>query len=165
MKNKKLLTNKEIRYFKKHQNEITPELLEFLRSSGNEGKHLALEILDLPKNDNMNYLDAAGKEISFMSSKNLKSPDTVLQLAPVHIQEIEKCKEDFKYFRDNYITIKTKSGLDFPEVRNYQERFIDSMLSDKEEVVGLMGRQCIAGDTKISTNAGVKTIKELFEED
>ena len=46
---KELFTQDVIDYYKNNQNEITEELLSKIRSYGNEGKELALEILDTKK--------------------------------------------------------------------------------------------------------------------
>lgn len=163
-----LLTKDEIKYFKENQEEITSDLLDALRSQGKEGKHQALAILDMKQNNKMFYLDAFGSSISYDGNKGLKSPNTILDLKPIHIEEFEKCANDFTYFRENYIQIKTHEGIDFPDVREYQDRFIDKMLDDdKEDVVGLMGRQCIGEDSKLDIldeeGHHQLSIKELWE--
>lgn len=159
-----MLTSEEIKYFFENKGEITPELLDALREQGNEGKNQAIEILDLPKNAEMYYLDSSGHPISYNSMKTLKKPDVLLELHPIHLSEIERCAKDFLYFRNNYIKIKTKSGISFPDFRPYQERFIEKILDDNnEQVIGLMGRQCIDGNTLLRTNRGVMTIEELWE--
>ena len=43
-----------IEFLKNNKDQITPELLEEIRSFGNPGKHLALEILDIAKDED-NY--------------------------------------------------------------------------------------------------------------
>lgn len=159
-----ILSDGEIEYFKNNQNLITPELLEALRAQGNDGKRIALEILDLKQDDRKFYLDAFGGHISFDGNKSLKKIGTVLALTPIHESEIERCSNDFNHFRENYIRIKTPKGVNFPEVRDYQNRFIDAMLNDDyEDVTGLMGRQCVSGDTVLNMQDRPRTIKELFE--
>lgn len=160
-----MLTNDEIAYLKENQDQITPELLEALRASGNKGKHQALEILDTPKNDRRYYVDAFGQPVSFDGNKNLKKTGTLMPLKPIHLAEIERCAEDFHYFRENYIQIKTPKGVDFPEIRDYQLRLIDAILDDdNEEVVGLIGRQCVSGDTILELSDRDVTIQELWED-
>lgn len=160
----KLLTKEEIKYFKENQHLITQELLDALRSQGKPGKHQALEILDLKKNEKMFYLDAFDQPISYDGNKGLKKAGTTLALAPIHESEFLRCAEDFNYFRENYILIKTQSGIDFPDVRGYQQRFIDALLMDeREEIVGLMGRQCVSGDTILDMQDRNRSIKELFD--
>lgn len=158
-----LLSKKEVKYFKENQHEITQDLLDALREQGKEGKHQALEILDMPKNDKMFYVDAFGQPISYEGNKGLKKVGTVLALSPIHTSEFERCAHDFVYFRENYIQIKTPKGIDFPDIRGYQNRFIDKLLNDDyEEVVGLMGRQCVDAGTVLNMPDRDRTIEELF---
>ena len=133
----------EIVEFLKHNKEhITSELLEEMRSFGNEGKHLALEILDFPKDSEQYYLDSFGNRITFNGNRQLKKQFTKLDLSPIHIEELTRCAEDIHYFKDNYIKIRTKSGVNFPELRKYQNDFIDEITPDENEsIIGLMGRQ------------------------
>lgn len=159
-----MLKKEEIEFFKNNKHEITSEILQLLRSKGNKGKHQALEILETEKNDRRYYIDSDGQPISFDGNKALKKPGTLMNLSPIHLEEIERCADDFNHFRENYIQIKTPKGIDFPEIRDYQQRLISAMLEDKnEEVVGLIGRQCIAGNTTLDLQDMNITIKELFE--
>lgn len=161
---KPILNKQEIEYFRNNQHLITQELLDALRLYGNEGKHTALEILDTPINEKKYHLDAFGQPISFDGNKSLKKPDTQLAISDIHISEIARCASDFSYFRDNYIQIKTPHGVDFPDLRPYQDRLIAAMLEDEnEEIVGLIGRQCVGGDTMLDMEDRNCTIRELFE--
>lgn len=129
-------------YLKQNKSEITPELLEALRAYGNEGKHLALELLDLELDQEKYFLDAFGNRISFMGNRRLKKSFTKINMYPIHIEELRRCAQDIHYFKDNYIKIRTKAGVNFPELREYQNDFIDSILPDEnEDNIGLMGRQ------------------------
>lgn len=136
-----VFTQEHIEYFKKHKNEITSELLEQLRQHGNEGKQIALDILDTEKSEDNYYLDAFGGKISFLGDRNLKKAYTSMKLEKIHIDEIKRCSEDLKYFMDNYIKIRTKKGYDFAELRDYQQRFLDVLNSDAESIVAMLGRQ------------------------
>ena len=138
---KDIFKNETIEFLKNNKDQITSELLSEIRSFGNAGKHLALEILDFPKDSEQYYLDSFGNRISFNGNRRIKKQFTKLNLSPIHIEEIEKCSEDIHYYKDNYVKIKTKSGVDFPEVRSYQNDFISLLNSDEESIVGLMGRQ------------------------
>ena len=139
---KDIFTKEHIKYFKNNKHEITQELLETLRAYGNEGKHIALEILDLEKDNEQYYLDAFGNRVSFNGNRRLKKAFTKLFLHPIHIEELEKCSNDVHYFKDNYVKIRTKSGVNFPELREYQNDFIELLSEDEEEsIIGLMGRQ------------------------
>lgn len=136
-----VFTPELIEYYKTNKNLITSDLLAKLREFGNDGKQLALDILETEKSEDNYYLDAFGKKISFEGDRNLKPAFTQMKLSPIHIEEIEKCSKDLNYFMDNYIKIRTKKGYNFPELRGYQKRFIDILNSDSETVVGLLGRQ------------------------
>lgn len=136
------ITTEEIEYFKNNKHEITSELLESLREHGNAGKHAALKMLDIHKDEEQYYLDAFSNRISFNGNRQLKKSFTKIDLSPIHIEEIKKCMDDIHYFKDNYIKIKTKQGVNFPDLRVYQDDFINSILPDEnEDNIGLMGRQ------------------------
>ena len=159
---KELFTQDVIDYYKNNQNEITEELLSKIRSYGNEGKELALEILDTKKSEDNYYLDAFGNKLSYNGDRNLKGAYSQMNLAPIHIKEIEKCLKDLMYFKDNYIKIRTKDGISFPELRTYQEEFLNQCLDDNSEgIVQLAGRQC----GKSITTAVYLTWKFNFDKD
>lgn len=136
-----IFTKKHIEYYKNNKTEITTELLDTIRSYGNEGKKIAIEILDFEKDSEQYYLDAFGNRISFNGNRRLKKPFTKLDLFPIHLEELKRCSESIHYYKDNYVKIRTKSGVDFPEMRTYQNDFISLLNSDDESIVGLMGRQ------------------------
>ncbi len=143
MKTLKEIFNPDIiEFLKNNKDQITGELLEELRSFGNEGKHLALEILDFPKDSEQYYLDSFGNRISFDGNRALKKKFTKLDLSPIHIEELQKCADDIHYFKDNYIKIVTPKGVNFPDIRDYQNEFIDTILPDEHEnIAGKMSRQ------------------------
>lgn len=157
---KEIFNQDIIDYLKNNKHEITVNLLEEIRSYGNEGKHIALQILDLPVDDENYYLDAFGNRISFNGNRRLKKQYTRLNLSEIHLKEIERCAKDIKYFKDNYVKIKTKNGVDFPELRDYQNRFIELLSSDVENIVALLGRQ----SAKSTTTAIYLTHLFLFQE-
>jgi len=139
---KKIFTDDVIEHLRSNKSEVTSELLAELRSQGNEGKQIAIDILDLEKDNEQYYLDSYQNRISFNGNRRLKKPFTKLPLSPIHIEEMEKCASDIHYFKDNYIKIKTKSGVNFPDIRPYQDEFINSIIPDEnEDNIGLMGRQ------------------------
>lgn len=159
-----LLSDAEIEFFKANQDKITTELLDALRAQGNKGKKQAIQILETPKNEKNYYLDAFGQPISFDGHKGLKKSGTLMPLFPIHLSEIERCADDFSYFRENYIQIMTRKGINFPDIRDYQLRLIDAILdNDNEEIVGLIGRQCVSGDSVLELEDRNTTIKELFD--
>ena len=139
---KEIFNTDIVEFLKNNKDQITGELLEELRSFGNEGKHLALEILDFPKDSEQYYLDSFGNRISFDGNRALKKKFTKLDLSPIHIEELQKCADDIHYFKDNYIKIVTPKGVNFPDIRDYQNEFIDTILPDEHEnIAGKMSRQ------------------------
>ena len=137
-----IMDESTIQHLKSNKHEITPELLDVLRSHGKEGKHIALEILDLEKDPEQYYVDAFGGRISFNGNRRLKKAFTKLPLAPIHMEELKRCAQDIHYFKDNYVKIKTQAGVNFPDLRPYQNDFLDVVTPDENEsVIGLMGRQ------------------------
>ena len=138
---KDIFTPEVIQHYKTNKNLITSELLAELRSHGNEGKDIALEILDTEKSEDNFYLDAFGEKISNNGNRDQKKAFTQMKLSKIHLEEIEKCKNDLMYFKDNYVKILTKSGYTFPETRPYQVEFLKDMDGDDENIVSLQGRQ------------------------
>ena len=138
---KDIFTPEVIQHYKTNKNLITSELLEKLRAQGNEGKDIALEILDTEKSEDNFYLDAFGEKISNNGNRDQKKAFTQMKLSKIHLEEIERCKNDLMYFKDNYVKILTKSGYTFPETRPYQVEFLKDMDGDDENIVSLQGRQ------------------------
>lgn len=159
-----IFTSDVIEYYKNNQDKITQELLDCLRSQGNEGKELALEILSMPTDDENYSLDAYGNRVSFLGDRQIKKPFTRFKLAPIHISEIKRCSEDIEYFKNNYIKIKTKTGINFPDVRDYQNEFLKVLDGPDESIVALLSRQCVNGNTEIVVNGEQTTIESLFNE-
>lgn len=138
---RKIFTDEIIEHYKNNKDLITHELLVKLRSYGNEGKQLALDILDTEKTQDNYYLDAYGGKIAFLGDREIKRPFTKMKLAQIHIEELKKCADDLNYFRENYIKIRTKDGINFPEMRPYQQGFLDALTSEYETIVSLQPRQ------------------------
>lgn len=137
-----IIDQKTIDYLKANKHDITLELLDALREHGNPGKQIALDILDLEKDNEQYYLDAFGNRMSFNGNRRLKKAFSKLGMSKIHELEMEKCANDIHYFKDNYVRIKTKSGVNFPDLRQYQDDFINSIKPDEnEDNIGLMGRQ------------------------
>ena len=83
----KILENydlERINYLRNNKNEITDEILKELRSYGVAGKQIALDILELKEDE---------------------------QIQDIHCIEIQKCREDLFYFKDNYILILNPDEL------------------------------------------------------
>ena len=164
----KIFTYEVVEFLKNNKEHITYELLTEMRSFGNAGKQLAIDILDFPKDSEQFYLDAFGNRMRVRGNRSLKKPFTKLNLSPIHIEELERCSNNIHYFKDNYVKIRTKSGVNFPDMRQYQNEFISLLNSDEESVVGLMGRQCCSAGTKINILENniekEMTFEELFNE-
>lgn len=129
-----------VQFYKDSKHEITPELLDSLRSHGNKGKEIALQILDFEKDAEGYYRDANNRQISYNGILTLKRAYTKLNLTSAHEQEIIKCSQDVMYFMKNYCKIVTKSGTNFPELRPYQEDYLNKMVNE-EAIASSQSRQ------------------------
>ena len=157
---KMILSDEQIELLKNNKNLITEELLDTLRKT-KEGKSVALQILDIPKDDEDYYLDAFGSRISFDGNRQIKPCYTKIQLSDIQIKEIQKCSEDIDYFKANYVQFKTKSGIGFPDHRKYQDDFIHALNDENDQYVVVFPRQ--AG--KSATTAVWLTWLFLFKAD
>ena len=155
-----ILSNEQIELLKNNKNLITEELLDALRET-KEGKSVALQILDIPKDDEDYYLDAFGSRISFDGNRQIKPCYTKIQLTDIQIKEIQKCSEDIDYFKANYVQFKTKSGIGFPDHRKYQDDFIHAPNDEHDQYIVVFPRQ--AG--KSATTAVWLTWLFLFKAD
>lgn len=106
----------------------------------NDEKLKIHELLDLPKSPNGFYLDAFEREVSYNGIAALKRQYVKLPLNEYHINEIKKCSEDLFYFVKNYCKILTKSGIEFPEFREYQIDFLKE-LKTGDDVIASLPRQ------------------------
>ena len=106
----------------------------------NDEKLKIHELLDLPKSPNGFYLDAFEREVSYNGIATLKRQYVKLPLNEYHINEIKKCSEDLFYFVKNYCKILTKSGIEFPEFREYQIDFLKE-LKTGDDVIASLPRQ------------------------
>lgn len=154
-----ILSAEQIKVLKENKELITPEILDELRKT-KEGKSVALEILDIERDNEDYYLDAFGGRISFNGNRQIKPFHTKINLSDIHIQEIKKCSEDVDYFKNNYVQFRTKSGIGFPDHREYQEKFIHSLNNANEQYLVVFPRQ--AG--KSATTAVWLTWLFLFKE-
>lgn len=136
-----MLDKETIQQLKANKDLINFELLTELRKT-KEGKQIALDILDIPKDDEEYYLDAFGKRISFDGLRTIKKAYTKINLSKIHIEEMQRCFESLEYFKDNYIKIKTPTtGVNFPDMREYQNRFLSEINTDDEAYLVLFPRQ------------------------
>lgn len=154
-----ILSAEQIKVLKENKELITSEILSELRKT-KEGKSIALEILDIERDSEDYYLDAFGGRIAFNGNRQIKPFHTKIILSDIHIQEIKKCSEDVDYFKNNYVQFRTKSGIGFPDHREYQEKFIHSLNNANEQYLVVFPRQ--AG--KSATTAVWLTWLFLFKE-
>ena len=83
--------NKEtINHYKQNKDLITEELLSTLRAFGNEGKQVALDILDTETDNEKYYLDAFGNRISFDGNRQIKKAYTKMNISKINEIEIQK---------------------------------------------------------------------------
>ena len=154
-----ILSAEQIKVLKENKELITSEILDELRKT-KEGKSVALEILDIERDNEDYYLDAFGGRIAFNGNRQIKPFHTKINLSDIHIQEIKRCSEDIDYFKNNYVQFRTKSGIGFPDHREYQEKFIHSLNNANEQYLVVFPRQ--AG--KSATTAVWLTWLFLFKE-
>ena len=128
----------------------------------NSEKLNVLNLLELPKSQNGLYLDAFGREVSYNGIATLKRQYVKLPLNETHINEIKVCSKDLFYFVRNYCKILTKSGIEFPEFREYQTQFLET-LATGDDVIASLPRQCVEYDTEIVVNNVPMRIGSLFE--
>ena len=96
-----------IDYLRNNKKEITLNILEDLRSYGIAGKQIAIDILELKEDE---------------------------RVSPVHLEEIQKCRDDVFYFKDNYILILNPDELQDKLIRSiskYQKVQITSSRQTK----------------------------------
>lgn len=86
-----------INYLKQNKSKITEEILGELRSFGIPGKQIALDILELEKGEN---------------------------IQDIHCIEIQKCREDLFYFKENYLLVLSKDEL--------QDKMLKAILTNKK---------------------------------
>lgn len=106
----------------------------------NSEKLNVLNLLELPKSQNGLYLDAFGREVSYNGIATLKRQYVKLPLNETHINEIKVCSQDLFYFVRNYCKILTKSGIEFPEFREYQKEFLETLITG-DDVIASLPRQ------------------------
>jgi hypothetical protein len=166
---RKIFDDSTIEGLRKNKQEITEELLDKLRSEGNDGKQIALDILDLEKDSEQYYIDAYANRISFNGNRRLKKSYTLLHLTDIHKKEIAKCAASIGYFKKNYVKIVTPNGITFPDFRKYQDDFIDLITQhDNESIVSLQPRQCCSSSTVVKIQRNSKeqeqTLDDLFND-
>ncbi|MCD6435466.1 MAG: hypothetical protein J7L15_03680, partial [Clostridiales bacterium] len=91
-------------------------------------------ILEPAKNEFGYYKDIYGGRVSYNGMRTLKRSKTIIPMSQIHRNEIQKCSESFKYFREHYCLITTKTGLARPEPREYQIE-LESELTTLEDCV------------------------------
>ena len=108
------------------------EFLEYVKNKKDwtYDEHDALvSLMDFEQVESGFYHDKYNKRISYNGIKTLKKAGTELDLNELHKIELDKCRDDFKYFRKYYVKIQTRQGLKRPDPREYQERLEDALLS------------------------------------
>ncbi len=110
-----------------------------------------IEILEPIKNEG-HYQDTYGSKVSYNGIKTLKKANTELIMSKIHSNEIDKCLNDFKYFRKYYCKIQTKNGIQRPEPRDYQDRLEDTLISLNDTAVSFSRQsgKCVLFNTSIS---------------
>lgn len=98
------------------------------------------------------YQDLYGSKVSYNGIKTLKKPNTELNLSEIHLNEIDKCSQDFKYFRKYYCKIQTKNGIQRPEPREYQAELENTLINLEDTAVSFSRQsgKCVQYDTLIN---------------
>jgi len=94
-----------------------------------------LNILTIPKNEFGYFVDKFNERVSYNGIRTLKRSGTQINLSRIHKNEINKCKNDLKYFRKYYTFIVTRDGIQRPEPRKYQETLEESLNLLKDTVI------------------------------
>jgi len=118
--------------------ENNDKFLKFLENnkSWEYDEHDGLKkLLELKRNESGFFMDKYGRGAGYNGIRTLRPSRAELDLSPLHEIEIEKCKNDFKYFRKYYIIILTRNGYARPEPREYQERLENDLLGDDDLVI------------------------------
>lgn len=86
--------------------------------------------------------DLDGRSLSFDGNTALKSVKQPLAYSKAHIEEIIKCKTDWRYFAENYYYILSlDEGMIKVKLRDYQDQIIQNFIDNRFNIV-LASRQC-----------------------
>lgn len=77
----------------------------------------------------------------FRGNPNLKRSNQPINWTPELVMEYKKCKDDYKYFAENYFTIVTENGKEKIALYDYQEELINSCINNRFTIAE-MSRQC-----------------------
>lgn len=83
----------------------------------------------------------SGKIRYYRGNINLLVGGEKIEYTEEQIEEVIKCANDYEYFIYNYVYIKTKRGLEKPEVRSYQKRMLTNY-HNHNRCLTMAGRQC-----------------------
>jgi len=86
--------------------------------------------------------DVNGKTISYSGNSNLKPCKCVLEYTKEHVEEIIRCKNNWKYFAQTYYHITSlDEGIIKVKTRFYQDNIINNFINNRFNIV-LASRQC-----------------------
>ena len=86
--------------------------------------------------------DVNGKTISYSGNTNLKPCKCVLEYTKDHVEEIIRCKNNWKYFAQTYYHITSlDEGIIKVKTRFYQDNIINNFINNRFNIV-LASRQC-----------------------
>ncbi len=121
----------------------TKSFAEYVKTTTNwtyDDHDKLVTLLDVPKNNFGYYKDIYDQRVSYNGIRTLRNENVKFPVTSIHRKEMEKCADDFEYFRKYYIKIITRKGLARPEPREYQEDLEQGLVS-LEDVVVLFPRQ------------------------
>ena len=128
-----------------------PTFIRFIRDTKDftwEEHDGLLKLLDYKKIQGY-YHDKYNRKSSYNNIATLKSIGTEMPLNIIHELEIQKVKEDYKYFKRLYSRITTRTGVQRGESRQYQLDLDDAFLTGEDLAVSF-SRQ--AGKTVGASN-------------
>lgn len=87
------------------------------------------------------FVDNKGREIAYDGNSTLKKCKCILPYTLGHINEMHKCKNDWKYFAENYYHITSlDEGVIKIKTRYYQDNIINNFINERFNII-LSSRQ------------------------
>lgn len=79
--------------------------------------------------------DVMIEEQYYLGNKGLPTAESKYEYTPEMIEAMQKCASDIKYFAENFFTIITPEGRRHIPLREYQIRFLNTMVAKKRVIM------------------------------
>lgn len=79
--------------------------------------------------------DVQIEEQYYLGNKGLPTAESKYEYTPEMIEAMERCATDIKYFAENFFTIITPEGRQHIPLRDYQIRFLNTMVKKKRVIM------------------------------